>query len=195
MVLLLKIEEKKTVTSLFVKPMALHLYIPPHSCYAPGILSGMVFGNVLCIHQLCSRATDLAQELKLFFHLLSDQGYQSLQLTPLFQQAIDNAKNYLRHTALDHVRAKSRKNTAHRCRVFYHPTNPSSKSIQKLWHDVVATLKVQTPLHCLTNQQGYDIPIEQLTIAWHRPPNLGNLLSYRKLKNPMGPEVSSFIKT
>ncbi len=38
----LKIDEKKIVTSLFAKIMALHLYIPPHSCHAPGILSGMV---------------------------------------------------------------------------------------------------------------------------------------------------------
>ncbi len=77
----------------------------------------------------------------------------------------------------------------------YHPANPSSKSIQKLWHDVVATLKGQTPLHCLTNQQGYDIPIERLAIAWHSLPNLGNLLSYRKLENCTGLKVLSFIKT
>jgi hypothetical protein len=36
----LKIEGKKIVTSLFAKPMALHLYIPPHSCHVPGVLSG-----------------------------------------------------------------------------------------------------------------------------------------------------------
>ncbi len=195
----LKIEGKKIVTSLFLKPMALHLYIPPHSCHAPGILSGMVFGNVLRIHQLCSRAPDIVRELKLFFHCLLDQGYQSSQLTPLFQQAMDNAKNYLRRTALDHVRAKSRKDTAHHRHVFlhlpYHPANPSSKSIQKLWRDLVATPNGQTPLHCLTNQQGYDVPIKQLTIAWHHPPNLGNLLSYRKLENYTGLKVLSFIKT
>ncbi len=195
----LKIEGKKIVTSLFATPMALHLYIPPHSCHAPGVLSKMVFGNVLRIHQLCSCATNIVRELKLFFHRLLDQGYQSSQLTLLFQQAMDNAKNYLRCTALNHVRAKSRKDTAHCRRVFlhlpYHPANPSSKSIQKLWHDMVATPNGQTPLYCLTNQQGYDVPIERLTIAWHRPPNLGNLLSYRKLENCTGLKVSSFIKT
>jgi hypothetical protein len=55
----LQIEGKKIITFLFAKPMALHLYIPPHSCHAPGVLSGVVFGNVSCIHQLCSRATDI----------------------------------------------------------------------------------------------------------------------------------------
>ncbi len=160
---------------------------------------GWFFGNVLRIHQLCSHATDIVRELKLFFRRLLDQGYQSSQLMLLFQQAMDNTKNYLRCTALDHFRAKSRKDTAHCCRVFlhlpYHQTNPSSKSIQKLWHDVVATPNGQTPLHCLTNQQGYNVPIEWLTNAWHRSPNLGSLLSYRKLENRTGLKVSSFIKT
>jgi hypothetical protein len=57
---------------------------------------------------------DVMKELKLFFHRLLDRGYQSSQLTPLFQQAMDNAKAYLRHTALDHLCAKSKKETAHR---------------------------------------------------------------------------------
>ena len=80
----LNIEGKKIATSLFAKPMALHLYIPPHSCHAPGVLSGMVFGSILHIHQLCSRATNIARELKLLFHCLLDWGYQLSQLPPLF---------------------------------------------------------------------------------------------------------------
>jgi hypothetical protein len=72
----LKIEGKKVVTSLYAKPLALHLYLPPHSCHAPGVLSGLIFGNVLHIHQLCSAAVDIKKELKLFFHCLLDRGYQ-----------------------------------------------------------------------------------------------------------------------
>jgi hypothetical protein len=87
----LKIEGRKVVTSLYAKPLALHLYLPPHSCHAPGVLSGLIFGNVLCIHQLCSAAADIKKELKLFFHCLLDHGYQPQKINPLFQQAIDNA--------------------------------------------------------------------------------------------------------
>ena len=195
----LTIEGKHIRSSLYAKPMALHLYLPPHSCHAPGVLSGLMFGNVLRIYQLCSNATDKERELKLFFHRLLDRGYQSSHLTPLLQQAIDNAKAYLQRTALEHLLAKSKKETAHRRRVFlhlpFHPSNPSPKAIQKLWAERVANPPNQTPLNCLTNEQGYNIPIEQLTIAWHRPPNLGNLLSYRKLNNRTGLKVSSFVKT
>ena len=72
----LKIEGRKCVTSLYAKPVALHLYLPPHSCHAPGVLSGLVFGNVLRIHQLCSDTWDVVKEIKLFLHQLLDQGYQ-----------------------------------------------------------------------------------------------------------------------
>jgi hypothetical protein len=195
----LKIDAKKVVASLYAKPMALHLYIPPHSYHAPGVLPGIIFGNVLQIHQLCSGAADVTRELKIFFHRLLDPGYQLAQLTPLFQQAMDNVKAYLWRTALDHLRAWSKKRNGQHRRVFlhlpYHPTNPSLTAIQKLWHDCVASPKGQPPLYCLTNNQGYNIPIERLTIAWHCPPNLGNLLSYRKLNKRMGLKVLFYIKT
>jgi hypothetical protein len=99
----LRVDGKKIISSLYAKPMALHLYIPPHSCHAPGVLSGLVFGNVLHIHQLCSNVKDIVKEIKLLLHRLMDQGYQLSQLTPLFQQAIDNAKAYLRRSTLDHL--------------------------------------------------------------------------------------------
>jgi hypothetical protein len=68
----LKIVGRKIVTSLYTKPMALHLYPPPHSCHAPGVLSGLIFGNVLRICQLCSDAQDVVKEIKLFLHRLLD---------------------------------------------------------------------------------------------------------------------------
>jgi len=195
----LRIEGRHIKTSLYAKPMALHLYLPPHSCHAPGVLSGLVCGNILRIYTLCSDAKDIDKELKLFFHRLLDRGYQMEQLTPHFQRGIENAKAYLQRTTLDRLRAKSKKETAYCRRVFlhlpYHPANPSSKAIQKLWTRRVASPQGQPALSSLTNENGYNIPIEQLTIAWHRPPNLGNLLSYRKLTNRTGLKVSSFIKT
>jgi len=91
----LKIEGRHITTSLYAKPMAIHLYLPPHSCHAHGVLSGLVFGNVFRIHPLCSDAKDVMKELKLFFHRLLDRGYQKTKLTLLFQQGMDNAKVHL----------------------------------------------------------------------------------------------------
>ncbi len=109
----LKVNGKKITSSFYAKPMALHLYIPPHSCHAPGVLSGLVFSNVLRIHQLCSNGKDVVKEIKLLLHRLMDQGYQLSKLTPLFQQAMDNAKAYLPRSTLDHVQVQSKKMEAH----------------------------------------------------------------------------------
>ena len=110
----LKIEGRRVVASLYTKPLALHLYLPPHSCHAPSVLTGLIFGNVLCIHQLCPAATDVKKELKLFFHCLLDPGYKLRKITPIFQLAINNATAYLKHSALDRLWMKSRKDTASR---------------------------------------------------------------------------------
>jgi hypothetical protein len=193
----LKIDGRKVVTSLYANPLALHLYLPPHSCHAPGVLSGLIFGNVLRIHQLCSTAADTKKELKLFFHRLLDRGYKLHTITPIFQQAIDNATAYLNRSALERLRMKSRKATESRWQVFlhlpYHPVNPPSKAIQRLWYNLVGTPPGNLPLNKLTNRQGYDVPINRLTNVWHRPPNLANLLSYRKLEHRRGLKVSSFL--
>ncbi len=150
-----KIVDDKIVTSLYAKPLALHLYLPPHSCHAPGVVSGLVFGNVLQIYQLCSLATDIKKELKLFLHRLLDHGYQLEQLTPLFQQAIDNVKAYLCRTALDHLRTKSRKEADARQCIYlhlpHHPANPASKVIQQLWYNQVATPPGKPPINKLIN--------------------------------------------
>ncbi|EJK66555.1 hypothetical protein THAOC_12523 [Thalassiosira oceanica] len=39
---------------LFEKPLALHLYLPPYSCHPPGVIKGLVMGEVLRIFKLCS---------------------------------------------------------------------------------------------------------------------------------------------
>jgi hypothetical protein len=177
--------------------LALHLYLPPHSCHAPGLLTGLIFGNVLPIHQLCSAATDVKKELKLFLHRLLDRGYKLWKITLIFQRAIDNAMAYLKRSTLERLWMKSRKDIASHQQVFlhlpYHPANPPSKAIQRLWYHSVGTPPGNLPLNKLTNQQGYDVPIDKLTITWHRPPNLANLLSYRKLEHRTGLKVSSFL--
>ena len=55
----LMIEGKQIKSCLYAKPLALHLYIPPHSCHPGGVLSGLVLGNLLQIHQLCLNETDV----------------------------------------------------------------------------------------------------------------------------------------
>ena len=41
------IENGRLITQLFKKPGALQLFIPPRSCHPPGVITGLIMGNVL----------------------------------------------------------------------------------------------------------------------------------------------------
>ena len=71
----IKLVGSKVETTLFEKPLALHLYIPPHSCHAPGVSISTVMGKVLRIIQLCTHKQDVDEKLKTFFGQLLDRGY------------------------------------------------------------------------------------------------------------------------
>ena len=155
----IELVDGKLETSLYAKPMNLYLYIPPHSCHAPGVLSGLISGNVLRIYQLCSRQKDIDNELRLFMHRILDRGYQLNHITPLFAHAMENAKRYLSRSPEYRLYLKNKKAKEAKRQVFYHlpyhPNNPSSAEIQRLWRDHVFAPLGKTQLNHLTNQSGF----------------------------------------
>ena len=193
----LEIVRGHIITSLYAKPNALHLYIPPHSCHSPGVIIGHIFGQILRIYQLCTLESVQEDELHLFFGRLLDRGYESNYITPLFAKAIDNAERYLSRSANLRQQLKAtEKEDSHSC-VFYHtlfhPGHPTSSQIQQLWRTKVSNPRGKQQLNHISNRDGYKIPINRLIVANHRVHNLGNLLSYRKICNRMGPKVSSYL--
>ena len=191
------IENGKILTSLFAKPMALYQYIPPSSCHPPGVLTGLVLGQVLRIFQLCSRTQDIDIELCLFYQRLIDRGYNQEGLLPLFVKGVLNAESYIAMTQSQRDARKKAKVGRRDERVFfhmpYHPQNPPSTFIQRLWRDHIFSPPGEEILTDLRNSGGYNIPIKRLTIAYHRNVNISNLLSYRTLSKRTGLKTSSFI--
>ena len=176
-------------TSLYAKPMALHLYIPPTSCHAPGIATGLVFGHFYRLYQLCSRQDDIEQEMYLFFKRLLDRGYSLSQLVPLFIAAETQAKQ---RVAAKHAQQTNPQSDPSRSQqtypttqtffhLQYHPLNPPANEIQQLWRNHILSPPGGPPLNRLTNRDGFPISIDKLTVAFSRAPNLGNLLSCQKL--------------
>ncbi len=95
--LTIEIANRRFITLLYAKPVALYLYIPPNSSHAPGTLTGLVYGQVLRIYQLCSLSlsTDIDKEHVAFYCRLLARGYHARQILPLFKKAIDNACTHL----------------------------------------------------------------------------------------------------
>ena len=187
----LTIKDNRIHTTLYEKPTNLHLYIPPSSCHPPGLLRGIVYGLIFRIYTLCTDRVDKKHRTQLFFLQLLRRGYHRNHLLPLFQEAMVRAKNYegvATQTAADR--------TSLRRSLFFHlpfhPQNPSSQAIQAAWHSTVANPEHGRPLSEVKNYKGTRIGVDRLIIAYNRPPNLGNILSYRKLKDTSGPPVSSY---
>ena len=75
----------------------------------------------------------------------------------------------------------------------YHPRDPASNTIQKTFRDVLLQPDKETPLWLLrrNHERGY-LNVHRMTIAYHRPFNLKNLLSPRKFRQQTNVPVSSF---
>ena len=172
-------------TTIYSKPMSLHLYIPPSSCHAPGIATSLIFGHTLRVFRLCSKYSDINKEISLFYKRLIARGYSPDTILPLLARAEDNARDRAAYEKTMDMNEKTQ-DEPDRDMLFYHlpfhPSNPSSSHIQKLWRDIIATPTNAEKLTNLTNHTGHKIPISKLTVAYSRPPNLGNLLSCRKVK-------------
>ncbi|KAL7502728.1 hypothetical protein ACHAXN_000630 [Cyclotella atomus] len=168
------------------KKQNLYLYIPPSSAHPPGMISGLILGGVLRIERLCSKKEDVDNKLVQLYSQLLRRGY-----TPS-----PNAKSYLARNECGHALIREERKHAARCRVFfhikYHTQDPLSQEIQRLWWQHVANPPGRLPLATLENYQGATVPIDQLTIAYSRHPNLRNIMSVRKLHN-RGQEVLSFL--
>lgn len=189
--LTIQIADGKIHTTLFEKALNLHLYIPPHSAHPPGVLKGLIMGGVMRMHTLCSSPEDVQQKLRLLFRRLRARGYNSDDIIPIFSKAVTNAKDYMKNGPRRKADDLSKK------RVFfhleYHPNDPPSSVVQQYWRQNFLTPPSQRPLPLVRNHADHPVEVEQMTVAYSRPPNLGNLLSYRRIDKLNGPKVSSFL--
>jgi len=192
-------------TSLHAKPMALHLYIPPTSCHAPGLSRGLIYGHFYRLFMLCSHDKDIEKEIYLFYNRLLDRGYSLSNLIPIFLNAEQKARERrAQATRLQNnpessqVAVKRSDNNKVDNRVFfhlqYHPSNPPAREIQQVWQRHIARPHDGVPLYQLKNRDGYPLDINKLTIAYSRAPNLGNILSCRKLHVKISDYTDSMIQ-
>jgi hypothetical protein len=179
--------------------MALYQYLPPTSCqcHPPDALTGLMFGQVLQIFQLCSRDQDINLELAAFYHRLLDRGYKAVNIISLLIKGINNANYYLSLTEAQQEKVKKSQMGRADKRVFFylpfHPQNSSSGIIQRLWRDLILSPSGKESLNLLKNWNNYPVPVKRLNIAYHQKPNLANLLSYRNLTKRMGLKASLFL--
>ena len=192
--MILYLKNGKIETTMYEKALNLYLYISPFSSHPPGVLSGLIIGNILRIHHLCSEKKQRIEYYNQFFHRLRARGYLPSQLFPLFQRGFNlsatkpmpSTKNKRLEREASILRlhsdttTKSTDNTVI-LHVPYHPKSPNSKTIQQMFRTQF--------LGKHKSVAGFS----KLTIAHSRSRNLGEILSYRRIESFEGPPVSSYL--
>ena len=196
--IIISIRDTRLHTTLFEKELNLYLYIPPHSAHPPGVLTGLILGNCHRIYTLCSDASDVTRLLRMFYHRLKARGYNDSRLLPLFQRAYVLANARSLHTPTTSPTSDEDDATLLRSRIFYHtkfhPSNPTSSTLQQVWNNTIIRPPQDFHISTVENLHGKSISLERMTVAYSRPPNLGNILSARNLHLTTGPPVSSYRK-
>ena len=186
------IEHDNIQTTLFEKSLNLYLYIPPHSAHPPGVLAGLVIGNCHRIFTLCSDDNNKYSHLRQFFTRLKARGYTSDVLLPLFHRA------HLLATNPPTKEIPPSRDNILKSRIFfhleYHPDSISSREIQEVWLQTVMQHSNAPHLSLVTSFHNFEVEIRQMTVAYSRARNLGNLLSSRNLHLSTGPQVSFYRK-
>ena len=150
----ISIENGKIETALYSKPLALYLYIPPHSCHSPGVLAGLIYGMILQIHQLCTKEIDVDREMYLFMRRILNRGHNLDKITTLFSKAIINAKQYLRRSPARRKELLYQKTQAAKRQVYFHLTfhpNHSSSDIKRAWKRLIYKPPGKLQLNHITN--------------------------------------------
>ena len=86
--LTITIRDGKIITKLYEKSLNLYLYIPPHSAHPPGVLNGIIFGQIHQIFTLCSERADIKKSINQFYIRLIQRGYNRDDIMPIFNKAI-----------------------------------------------------------------------------------------------------------
>jgi hypothetical protein len=189
----LSIQNDIITTTLYKKTSNYQLYIPPHSCHPPGLLRGMVYCMVNRLHTLVSDKADKdARTISAFRHL-QRSGYQPRDIHPLFSSDIAKTSDRIANPPTPTIVDTEELRKIQFFHIQYHPMNMSARTMQSLWRNYIAAPPNKIPLSYIVGHNGAACGIDMLIVSHHRPPNLGNLLSYRKLKPNSGPPVSFYL--
>ncbi|CAJ1951530.1 unnamed protein product [Cylindrotheca closterium] len=182
-------------TDLYEKPLNLHAYIPPHSAHPPGVLRGMIKGMIYRFKTLCTLESDQKKHILQFYRHLVQRGYKPDGLTTIFNEAV--AQVYGSSITPPPPGALQPPAPSLHPLFFhlqYHPSDPPSHDIQRIWRRTLFRPAGSRPLSDLdSSHRRGKIGIDRMIVCYSRAPNLENLVSSkRNLEFVDGPTVSSF---
>ena len=176
-------------TKTFVKPMNLHLYIPPSSAHPKGTIKSLIFGNLQRYWTQNSRKEDFISATASFYGHLLNRGYTHDMLDPTFHEAAANIDNkmsgMLNGQMHEQLWDPSQAAPANRLFVHweYHPRDIGRRAIRQTFEETLAPALTESGL-----------AVNQLTIAYSTPKSIGQCLTKTQLDEPPSDRVSSYLE-
>jgi hypothetical protein len=171
-------------TDLYAKALNLYLYLPPLSAHPPGVLKGLIFGMFHRVTRLISQPHKRTTVLQQFWNRLIARGYKISQLKPLFAEGFKLPP--------DRTTPSVKAISPLYFHVRYHPADPAASVIQRFCRQYFVTPWQGPHLTKLRNFDQYELGVDRVVVAYHRPRNLKESLAPRKLKSE-GIPVSELI--
>jgi len=198
----LTINNGQISSDLFEKKLHLYLYLPSASAHPPGVLKGLVAGSILRIVRLTSNPLTRKRHLQNFYRRLLARGYNPSHILPIFNKYL---RQYYRDTTTATVApppATATPNGTHENTIFmhlpFHPLNPPSIKVQQLFRkhllkENLCNPYASVPLYKLSNGRGKQLGINRMIVAYHRPKNIGNLVTPRHIDRLPGPSALALL--
>ena len=96
----ISIREDWIITSLYEKATNLYLHTPQHSTHPQRVLDGLVSGNILRIHSICSNKENINLRMKEFYARFLVYGNQPDYLIPAFAKEITGARAFIKRDSV-----------------------------------------------------------------------------------------------
>ena len=193
--LTISINKGRFLFKTFQKPMNLYLYIPSHSAHPPGLLKSLIFGLISTYHRQNTFHSDFLHYSRLLYDRLLARGHTAKNIKPIFitaaerLEAVQRDTPNSRHSLHSHANAikNHTSNTNPRNRLFFHlpfhPKDVSRQCIRDLYENTCETPdKNGESLKHFETELGSKFKIDRMTLAYHRPKNLRDLLSPSTLR-------------
>jgi hypothetical protein len=186
--LIIELKNGKFKTKLYEKAYNPYLYLPANSSHPKGSLKGLIHGSIRRIIRLTTLEADVTASIQKLYERLLHRGYNNSML----KRIIKNTVYTLRTTQKSTKEPINMKSTI-LLHLTYNPSDPKPNKIQEVFEAEVSHPHLLTKLSDLKNHKNDATSVNRLLIAYHRPHNIGNLLSPRLLKPDCGPLVSSYL--
>ena len=167
--LTLSIEDGRIVSRTYQKPMNLFLYLPPSSSHPPGCIKGTIYGLINRYHAQNTYRKDYLYFVTMLYKHLLDRGWEREHIRKLMIEAITEVESRGNKGQKSSDSAEDKTSDRLFLHLQYHPDDIPRREVQELYQE-----------HCGKLFQRL-LNIDRPTIAYSRPPNLGEFVTKAKL--------------